>query len=80
MDTICCKVVNYPPLSLCTNQAARRLGVGVSDLDAIELVGDPIESVEVHDFLIPNKVAIFFSLPHLAKSCLKSWRAALAPD
>jgi len=80
VDCVCCEVVNYPSLSLCTNQAARRLGYGITDRDSIRLMGEPIENVRIDDFLPAGPAPIFFSLPRLARSCLRSWRTAMAPD
>jgi uncharacterized protein (DUF362 family) len=76
VDTTCCQVVGQNPYQLCTLKAARRLGYGTWDPDRIELVGDPLESFVVADFRFAETMPIFFSLPRLAKSYLKSVREA----
>jgi hypothetical protein len=48
--------------------------------DRIELVGDHLESFVVDDFRFAETMPIFFSLPRLAKSYLKSFREAMAPE
>jgi len=80
VDSVCCRLVKYPPTSLCTINAARRMGIGTWSEDAIELLGDPIENLTVEDFLLPDLMPIFFSFPRLVRSTLRSWRQALAPE
>ncbi|MCG3198150.1 MAG: DUF362 domain-containing protein [Candidatus Omnitrophica bacterium] len=80
VDSTCCRIVDYPPLGLSTIKAARRLGVGVWDPDRIDLAGEPLETLVVRDFQFAREIPIFFSLPQLLKSCLRSFREMLAPD
>jgi uncharacterized protein (DUF362 family) len=80
VDAVCCQVVSYPPLSLCTLKAARRLGYGVWDPDRIDVLGDPLESFILKDFLYAQEIPIFFTLPQLVRSVLRSWREMLAPE
>ena len=80
VDTICCRLIGFPPLSLCTQKAARNLGMGVWDPSSIEVCGEPVESLIVPDFRLAQEIPIFFSLPQLAKSLMRSWRERLAPD
>ncbi len=80
VDSICCEVAGCPPLSLCTQNAARKMGAGVWDPEKINLLGDPLEDLRIKDFGFAREIPIFFSLPQLARSYLKSWRAALAPE
>jgi uncharacterized protein (DUF362 family) len=80
VDTLCCRLIGFPPLSLCTQKAARQLGVGVWDPSAIEVRGDELEQFMVSDFRLATEIPIFFSLPQLARSLLRSWRERLAPE
>ncbi len=80
VDVACCRVVSYPPMELSTLRAARRLGLGVWDPDRIDLVGDSLEEVRVSDFQFAREIPIFFSLPQLVRSCLRSFREILAPE
>lgn len=80
VDTTCCQIVGFQPLSLCTQMAAKKLGVGVWAPEHIRLLGDRLEELKVENFGFAKEIPIFFSLPHLARSYLKSWRSSLAPE
>jgi uncharacterized protein (DUF362 family) len=80
VDTTCCQVVGQNPYQLCTLKAARRLGYGTWDPDRIALLGDPLSGFIVTDFEFPKLMPIFFSLPRLAKSYLRTIREAMAPE
>ncbi len=80
VDSVCCRMVKYPATSLCTIEAARRLGIGSWAESDIELLGEPIERFVVDDFQFPGLIPIFFSFPRLVQSTLRSWREALAPE
>ncbi len=80
VDSVCCRIVGYPPTSLCTINAARRMGIGTWSEDDIDLLGDPLDRFVVDDFKFPDLMPIFFSFPRLVQSTLKSWRQALAPE
>ncbi|MCA9440166.1 MAG: DUF362 domain-containing protein [Candidatus Omnitrophica bacterium] len=80
VDSVCCRLVKFPPTSLCTIQAARRMGIGAWAESDIELIGDPLDEFVVEDFDFPDLMPIFFSFPRLVRSTLRSWRQALAPE
>lgn len=80
VDTVCCRLIGFPPLSLCTQRAARDLGIGVWDPSLIEICGEPVDGLMVRDFRLAQEIPIFFSLPQLARSLMRSWRERLAPD
>jgi uncharacterized protein (DUF362 family) len=79
LDSICCRVIGFPPAELCTLSAAGKMGLTTWHPDQIEVVGESIEQVIVNDFKLPEMMPIFFSFPRLIRSCLKSWRDALVP-
>jgi uncharacterized protein (DUF362 family) len=78
LDATCCRLVGYPPLSLCTLKAARRLNFGTWDPAEIDLAGDPFETLQIPDFQFPEEISILFSLRQTARSIFRSWRKALA--
>ena len=80
VDSTCCRIVGYSPIHLCTLKAARRMGFGVWDPSRIDLAGDPVEDFVVSDFKFAREIPIFFSLPWLAKSYLRSLRERMAPE
>ena len=80
VDAVCCRLIGFPPTSLCTIQAARRLGIGTWEESDIELLGESLEKMTVEGFRIPELMPIFFSFPRLVRSTLRSWRQALAPE
>ncbi len=80
VDTVCCCLIGFPPLSLCTQKAARDLKVGVWDPAFIEIRGEELERLMVTDFRLAHEIPIFFSLPQLVRSLLRSWREQLAPE
>ena len=48
--------------------------------DRIETLGDTLSGFVVPDFEFPKTMPVFFSLPRLAKSYLKTFREAMAPE
>lgn len=80
VDTVCCQLVGLPPLFLCTQKAARQLGLGGWDPASIKVCGERIENLMVPDFRLADEIPIFFSLPQLIRSLLRSWRERLAPE
>lgn len=79
VDSACCRIVDYPPLSLSVLKAARDLGVMGWDTSDYELVGESVDRFVIHDFRFPEMIPIFFSFPQLVRSCFRSWREKLAP-
>lgn len=54
LDTVAVHLAKGDPMQIPYLAAARRLGVGETYLDRIELVGDPLESIHVEDFRFPG--------------------------
>jgi len=50
LDAVACRIVGIEPMSVHTTRLADEQGLGVGRLDAIEIMGEPIESVFVSDF------------------------------
>ena len=52
-------------------RAAKRLGVGEQDLSKIEIAGEYLPSVKVHDFIFPELSPIGFDLIRIIKSLIR---------
>lgn len=79
VDSVCCRLIGFPPGSLATQQAAIRLGVGIWEEEAIQIMGVPLDELRVANFQRAVEIPIFFSLPQLVRSLMRSWRERLAP-
>lgn len=53
VDTVACRIIGLDPLAVGTIRCAHERGLGVSDLDRIEVVGEEIAAVSVPDFRLP---------------------------
>ena len=72
VDTVLCELVGLPVQQYEVVQAAARRGVGIGELAAIRLVGEPLERVRLRDFQIPGTLQdISFNVPRMAKSALR---------
>jgi uncharacterized protein (DUF362 family) len=80
VDSVCCRLVGYPPTRLCTIDSARKLGYGIWDPDRIDVLGEDLDSLAIEDFEFPDLIPIFFSFPRLVRSCLRSVREKMAPE
>ncbi|GAX61059.1 hypothetical protein SCALIN_C17_0092 [Candidatus Scalindua japonica] len=52
-------------------RAAKRLGIGEQDLSKIEIAGESLPSVKVHDFILPELTPIGFNFIRVVKSTIK---------
>ncbi len=50
LDAAATRIVGYEPLRIYTTHYAHERGLGVGDIDALEIAGDKLEDVEVKDF------------------------------
>lgn len=57
VDTVAAAVIGMDPLSVPTNQAAARWGVGVTDIEEIEILGVKLADVMLKDFAFSSGVA-----------------------
>ncbi|MBC7220301.1 DUF362 domain-containing protein [Candidatus Bipolaricaulota bacterium] len=53
VDAVAAQIIGLDPLAVATTRHAHARGVGVGDLDRIEVVGEPLASVAVPDFRLP---------------------------
>ena len=63
VDSTICKALGLPPHDLLTNRLGSDLGLGVSRLKDIEIVGEGIEDVKVRGFHFPKSVEPQWGLP-----------------
>jgi len=52
-------------------RAAKRLGIGEQDLSKIEIAGEELSSVKVHDFILPELSPIGFDIIRVVKSIIR---------
>lgn len=79
LERVSAEIVGVRPDELRTLRAARELGVGTTDLDRIEIVGTPLEEVQVADFDLPRQVPIGFSIPRFVKGSVRqAWLTHVA--
>jgi len=69
---IACEIIGAEPHRVRTLRAAAELGIGVPQIDRIEVLGDPIDAVRIPDFRFPKLIPIGFSLPRVVRSTLKN--------
>jgi len=53
LDAVATKIIGLDPMSVCTTRYSYERGLGVGDLQNIEVVGERIEDVAVLDFRLP---------------------------
>jgi len=72
LDTVGAQIVGYPLEKLRVYCAARDLGVGAFDPDAIEIIGDlPLDQALVFDWKLPESLPIFFNPARVGWSTAK---------
>lgn len=62
LDTIVQAIVGLKPFDVPTTAAAVKRGLGIGDLERIEIVGEPLEEVVADDFQLPSN-AVVRSIP-----------------
>ena len=81
LDAAATRIVGYEPLHIYTTYYAQERGLGVGDIDLIEILGEKIEDVEVKNFK-PSAVAVSLfrkKLPSFLYAYIQG-RLALTPE
>ena len=63
VDAAICKVIGLPPQDLLTNRIGSELGLGVSQVKDIEIVGEGIDEIRVTGFRFPKSMEPQWGLP-----------------
>lgn len=71
LDRVHAELIGLPDAQFDLMNAARELGVGETDLEKIEILGERLSEVRVSDFRFPGPVPVNFSPFRIAKSTLK---------
>jgi uncharacterized protein (DUF362 family) len=71
VDRVIAELLSVNPENVPILRAAKRLGVGEQDLSKIEIAGEDLSSVKVHDFILPELSPIGFDLIRVIKSLLR---------
>jgi len=71
VDRVIAELLSVSPENVPILRAAKRLGIGEQDLSKIEIAGEDLSSVKVHDFIFPELSPIGFDLIRVFKSTIK---------
>ncbi|MBS1259568.1 MAG: hypothetical protein MAG551_02641 [Candidatus Scalindua arabica] len=71
VDRVVAESLSVRPEDVPILRAAKRLGVGEQDLSKIEVAGEDMSSVKVHDFIFPELSPIGFDFIRVIKSLLR---------
>ena len=71
VDRVVTELLSVRPDDVPILRAAKRLGVGEQDLSKIEIAGEELTSVKVHDFIFPELLPIGFDFIRVVKSLIR---------
>ncbi len=71
IDSVVAEILSVRPEDVPVLRAAKRLGAGEQDLSNIEIAGEDLSSVKVHDFILPELSPIGFDLIRVIKSIIR---------
>ena len=71
VDRVVAELLSVSPEDVPILRAAKRLGIGEQDLSKIEIAGEDLPSVKVHDFIFPELSPIGFDFIRVVKSLIK---------
>jgi uncharacterized protein (DUF362 family) len=72
LDRVATEIVGVPWRELTTLVAAEEMSAGCTDLDRIEIIGPPLDSVRVHNFKLPLLMPISFSPWRIARGFIRN--------
>ena len=71
VDRVVAELLSVRPEDVPILRAAKRLGIGEQDLSKIEIAGEDLPSVKVHDFIFPELLPIGFDFIRVIKSLIR---------
>ncbi|MDP6925297.1 MAG: DUF362 domain-containing protein [Candidatus Scalindua sp.] len=71
VDRVVTELLSVRPDDVPILRAAKRLGIGEQDLSKIEIAGEELSSVKVHDFIFPELLPIGFDFIRVVKSLIR---------
>jgi uncharacterized protein (DUF362 family) len=71
VDRVVAELLSVRPEDVPVLRAAKRLGVGEQDLSKIDIAGEELSSVKVHDFVFPELSPIGFDFIRVIKSLIR---------
>lgn len=66
LDTVICNALNIKNDEIPILIAAREKGIGISDIEKIDILGERLEDVRIHDFIRPKMIDVMFG-PNVLK-------------
>jgi len=78
LDAVLASIVGIKPFDIETTRQAHERGLGIGDLNSIQIVGEKLEDVLCHDFRLP-KTALLYKLPNsITKTIAKGLKFKIA--
>ena len=71
IDRVIAEILSISPENVPVLRAAKRMGIGEQDLSKIEIAGEDLHSVKVHDFILPELSPIGFDFIRVIKSLIR---------
>lgn len=71
VDRVVAELLSVRPEDVPILRAAKRLGIGEQDLSKIEIAGENLSTVKVHDFILPKLSPIGFDFIRVIKSLIR---------
>jgi uncharacterized protein (DUF362 family) len=76
VDSTICRAMGLSPRDVLTNRIGSGLGLGVSQLKDIEIVGEELDEVQVRGFRLPRSMEPQWGLPGPLRWLLRNWLTA----
>ncbi len=76
LDCMISTIVGLSPEQLYTTQAAQEIGLGETNIDNVEILGDQLEHIKLNNFRMPRSVTLDFGLPPFLRHALKDMFSA----
>jgi len=80
LDSVTCRIIGYNPLKISHLAECHRRGLGVVDLDKIQIKGLKIEDVEIGDYKLPSNAFLSYLPDFIGSSILNALKAVPVAD
>jgi len=72
LDSVMAKIIGIEPLDVLTNKIAAERGLGLADLNSIEMYGEKLNELKVRPFLLPSSSWLRSNVPKPVTKLIKS--------
>ncbi len=80
LDSVACRIIGYDPFKISHLVECHHRGLGVADLDKIQVKGLKIEDVEIKDYKLPSNAFLTYLPDFIASSILNALKAVPVAD